>query len=134
MNYDEVMATIAASNKDDWVKDGREHNWTYKGNLSIRLVDTTEEGLGAREFNEPWAQGVGSEPPRRINFTIYYGNSFVRDVALVDVDGGRAYLPTPKSADELRITRWQYRFARIVQPPFDQLDSYLERARLRREG
>lgn len=50
---------------------------------------------------------------------------------MVSVDGGRAYIPYPKSSTELVITYWEYNFAQIVQPPFDALDSCLKRAGIR---
>ena len=50
------------------------------------------------------------------------------------MDGFRAYIPYPKSMDELVITDWEYRFAQVIQPLFDNLDSYLERAGIRVSG
>jgi hypothetical protein len=79
-------------------------------------------------------QGLGHDSPKRQLFTIYYGNSFVRAVQTVAVDGFRAYIPYPKSMDELVITNWAYRFAQVIQPLLDNLDSYLERAGIRVSG
>jgi hypothetical protein len=130
MTYKELMAVVAASTKEDWVTNHDETQRTYKGDLNVRLVSSTEEVFGSdTKFDEPWVHGVGfhHQAERRV-FTIYYGNSFVKDVHLVAVDGFRGYIPYPRSADELVITDWQYRSAQIIQPPFDQLDYYLERA------
>jgi hypothetical protein len=131
--YNEVMAKIAASTKEDWVETHDQTERTYKGDLNIKIVDTTEEVLETDTlFSERWVHGVGFDhrAERRV-FTIYYGTSFVRNVYTVGVDGFRAYIPFPKSADELVITHWQYKFAQIIQPPFNQLDSYLERVGIR---
>ena len=133
--YREVMAKIAASTREDWVTNDDETQRTYKGDLNIRIINTTEEVLRSdTAFVERWVHGTGfhHQAVRRV-FTIYYANSFVGDVYTVAVDGFRAYIPYPKSADERVITKWQYKFAQIIQPPFNQLDSYLERARIRVE-
>jgi hypothetical protein len=123
--YNEVLAKIAASDKEDWVLNQDEMERTYKGDLNIRIVTDPGEGI---PFNEPWAQRLGHGPHKRQLFTIYYGNSFVREVQTVAVDGFRAYIPYPKSRDEIVITHWEYRFAKVIQPLLDTLDSYLQRA------
>jgi hypothetical protein len=131
--YNEVLAKIAASSKEDWVINHDETERTYKGDLNIRIVNEPVEVVGSEtEFNEPWVVGLGHyyHPTRRL-FTVYYGNSFVKAVHTVAVDGFRAYIPYPKSADELVITDWEYRFAQVIQPTFDNLDSYLERVHIR---
>ena len=128
--YDEVMTEIAASTQDDWVMDPRDEHWTYKGDLNIRLEDTTIDVRGGgREFHEPWAEQFGSRPSRLRPFTIYYGSSFVHHVDLVAVDGNRAYIPIPEGVADLAVTHWDYRFAQIVQPRlYNDLDGYLARA------
>jgi hypothetical protein len=128
--YKEVMAKVAASKKEDWILNHDETQRTYKGDLNIRIIDAPGEVLhDDSRFDEPWAQAFSSQysPERRV-FDIYYGSSFVRSVHTVAVDGFRVYIPFPRSADELVITDWEHRFAKVVQPPFDNLDSYLRRA------
>ena len=126
--YNEVLAKIAASDKEDWVMNDDETERTYKGDLNIRIVNDAEGAL----FNEPWVQRLGGQGrPKRQKFTIYYGNSFVRTVQTVAVDAVRVYIPFPKSADELVMSHWEYRFAQIIQPAVDRLDYYLQRASIR---
>jgi hypothetical protein len=125
--YNEVLAKIAASDKEDWIMKDDETERTYKGDLNIRIVNDAEEAL----FNEPWVQRLGHVRPKRQKFTIYYGNSFVGTVQTVAVAGSRAYIPFPKSGDELVISYWEYRFAQIIQPPVDRLDFYLQQASIR---
>ena len=126
--YNEVLAKIAASDQEDWVMNDDETERTYKGDLNIRIVSDAEKALS----KEPWVQRLGGQDrPKRQKFTIYYGNSFVRTVQTVAVVGFRAYIPFPKSGDELVISHWEYRFAQIIQPPVDSLDYYLQRASIR---
>jgi hypothetical protein len=130
--YNDVMAKIGASTKEDWVLNHDETQRTYKGDLNIRIIDATQQvPNGDARVNEPWLQGLNlnHEPVRRV-FDIYYGNSFVSSVNMVAVGGFRAYLPYPRSADRLVITHWQYKFAQIVQPATDELDSYLQRTHI----
>jgi hypothetical protein len=78
--YNDVMAKIGASTKEDWVLNHDETQRTYKGDLNIRIVDATEQVPdGDARVHEPWVQMLSSthEPVRRV-FDIYYGNSFVR--------------------------------------------------------
>ena len=126
-SYKEVMATIAASSKEDWLTSANERHWTYKGDLNIRLEQHTDSGT----FSEPWALRFAGDAPKPFIFTIYYGTSFVKDVHMVAVDGGRAYRPYPKSSTDLVITDWEYKFAQIVKPPFESLDRYLAQAGIR---
>jgi hypothetical protein len=133
--YNDVMVKIAASKKEDWIPNLDETERTYKGDLNIRILSEPGEKVASETvFNEPWVQGLGHDSPKRQLFTIYYGNSFVRAVQTVAVDGFRAYIPYPKSMDELVITNWAYRFAQVIQPLLDNLDSYLERAGIRVSG
>src|SRR3954447_21936685 len=127
--YNEVMAKIAASTKEDWLTNPDETEQIYKGDLFIRIISPTKEVLGGdAEFDEQWVQRGGFNQPERQTFTIYYGTSFVREVYMVAVDGSRAYMPYPKSADRLMISYWQYKFAQIIQPQDNRLDYYLERS------
>ena len=130
--YNDVMAKIGASTKEDWVLNHDETQRTYKGDLNIRIIDATQQVADEdARVHEPWLQGMSLNhaPVHRV-FDIYYGNSFVRSVNTVAVGGFKAYLPYPISADKLVITHWQYKFAQIVQPPMDELDSYLQRAHI----
>ena len=128
-NYEEVVAKVSASNKEDWLVNHDQTQRTYKGDLNIRILTVTEEVLGREvAFEEPWVQQAPfPDPKSRIEvFAIYYASSFVRYVHTVEVDAGRAYIPHPKSAADLVISRWAYRFGLIIQPPHDRLDEYLE--------
>jgi hypothetical protein len=138
--YNEVRAKIAASSREDWLKNHTGDELTYKGDLHIRIVSIPRTVFGSEtefdtelgtEFSEAWAQNIGVHAPERKVFTIYYSNSFVEDIHTVAVDGFRAFIPYPKSAEDLVISDWQYRFARLIQPPQNQLDEYLRRAGIR---
>ena len=136
MTYAELVATIAASTKEDWVTDSNQENWTYKGDLNIRFKASTSEVIGSeRTFDEPWAITLGhGQTPWIRTFDIYYASSYVHTVYTVAVDGYRCYIPYTRSRDDLTITRWDYRFAKILEPYSEpahySLDSYLERAKI----
>ncbi len=128
----EGLNVVSDSVSEPYAANGAVARWFGDGGR-IRIVSEAERGGVPSEFNEPWVQGLGHDRARPQVFTIYYGNSFVRYVHTVAVDGYRAYIPYPKSATELVISDWQYRFAQIIQPPYDRLDSYLEHAGIRVE-
>jgi hypothetical protein len=70
MTYDELMETIAASSKQEWLYDGENH-WIYKGDLNIVFENTmeAEEGGEPGYFHEEWAEGLGQDTPHRAWFT-----------------------------------------------------------------
>ena len=116
MTYDDLLAIVAGSSRDEWVSNGK--HWTYKPDLMIRLEDTTNdeyEDRRDRDFNEEWAMAFPDKNARRVSYTLYYGPSVVKKVDMVSVDGGRTLIPMTKSPTEHTITEWQYRFAKIVE-------------------
>jgi hypothetical protein len=129
------MRAIEESGPEDWVhEDG---HWTYKKDLRVRFEDTsfTMPERSERTFHEPWVEGLGHDEPLRRIFRIYFNSSFVEDVYMVMVDGGRAHILFPNDKggqDALFVTNWQYRFAKIVGKYADAdpegLGNYLARA------
>lgn len=129
MTYDQVLATIAQSSKDDWTHDNRERHWTFKSDLMIRFANTTDDEYGEdlqdRTFDEAWTATLPDKKARRAVFTIYYGASFIKEVELIIVDGGRATMPMPEAADAKVVDPGDYDLARIINPA--SLDKYMQR-------
>ncbi len=114
MTYDNLLAIIADSSRGDWVCDEDGRRWTYTHDLMIRFEDTEPFGEG-KDVRQEWAARVLGKSARSMCFTLYYGSSFVKDVHMAAVDDDRIFVPYPASPHNLVITRWQYRFAKIVE-------------------
>ena len=123
MEYNEVEKILATSDKDDWIVNDRLGAFTYKKDLNLRI----ERSDNDREFNEPWATKFADKDARAVNYRVFYNNSFVDEKMLVAVDGFRATLPLPKSANDLSVNKEDENFARIVNIG-NQFDIYLHEA------
>lgn len=117
MTYDELMNTIEKSTQADWLHDDTKGVWTYKKDLMIRIEEerNEEEDPEERRFHEEWAEQFPDPSAYCANHAIYYGSSFVETVVAVSVDGHRTTIPLPRSAKDLVITQWQYRFGKILE-------------------
>ncbi len=60
-------------------------------------------------------------------YEIYYGASFVDSLYFVNLDESRAEVPLPTLPPELKINKYQYAVAKIINVT-GSLDSYLDRA------
>ncbi|GHO63764.1 hypothetical protein KSC_026560 [Ktedonobacter sp. SOSP1-52] len=115
MTYDEIKAIIANSHQAEWLHIESKGVWTYTHDLLIHIKEEqTDAGQDDRQFHEPWLERFADKKAYRTEFTIYYGNSPVESITMVSVDGHRTLMPLPKSLKELIITRWQYRFAKLL--------------------
>lgn len=117
MTYEELMNTIEKSTQSDWLHSDERGVWTYKKDLMIHIEEERdeEEDPKNRRFGESWVEHFPDPVAYRADHTIYYGSSFVETVAAVSVDGHRTIIPLPKSAKDLVITPWQYRFGKIIE-------------------
>ena len=123
MEYSEVESILETSKKDDWIVNDGLGAFTYKKDLNLRI----ERSDNDREFNEPWATNFPDKNARAVNYRVFYNNSFVDEKMLVAVDGFRATLPLPRSAQDLSVNKKDENFARIVDVG-NQFDSYMHRA------
>ncbi|WP_227541302.1 hypothetical protein, partial [Klebsiella pneumoniae] len=65
-----------------------------------------------------------------VQYTVNYGSSFVDRKTLVSVDGHRATLPMPASANDLTVTSADVNFAKIVDTG-ERVDEYILRSGLK---
>jgi hypothetical protein len=87
------------------------------------------------KFQEKWASSFPD--PRASSFfvDVFYNNALVFRHRYVTVDGGRAYLPIPKTGDILEVPSKEYEFIRllhaIVYGSDKEYDDYFQRANFR---
>lgn len=126
MSYDELITVLIRSSKEDWEISDDVGISTFKPdlNVTIRLVNEDEP---VPFKGEDWALNFPDKKAYVVMFDLYYGSSFVKRYYLASVDGHRARLPYPKSAEKLTITHEQYSVGQAVDVS-GQFVEYLKRA------
>ena len=125
MKLAEVKDILATSSKEDWIVDDESGSFTYKDDLNLHIERADFETY--RSFNEEWAISHPDPDARAVEYVVKYGSSFVEKHTLVTVDGFRATLPMPRSADDLRVDAAEANFAKIIDVG-DRLEEYLGRS------
>src|SRR5690554_2727896 len=127
MNHNDVKHILANSTKDEWITDDESGSFTYKKDLNLRIEGADDETF--REFNEPWAVAHSDPNAKAVDYVVKYGSSFVEKRVLVSVDGYRATLPMPKSANDLRVIKSDVNFAKILDMG-GRVEEYLSRTKI----
>lgn len=127
MKLTDVREILANSSQDDWIVDDESGSFTYKDDLNLHISRAEFETY--RSFNEAWATSHPDPDARVVEYTVKYGSSFVEKHTLVKVDGFRATLPMPKSAQDLRVSAAEANFAKIVDVG-GRVEEYLQRSRI----
>ena len=101
----------------------------YKHDLSITMA----WGMGVNDnFIEPWANQFSDPKATSYFVDVFYNGAIVLRQLNISVDGGRADLPMPVSASDLRVASGAANIARIVTDLAinTNWDNYFERAGL----
>ena len=125
-----IYSTIGNSVPSDWIYHDPTRIYTYRNNVELNIKRMEKDRTN--NFPEPWAKKFPDPSASTVRFTICYGTSSIGDVYTALIDGGRCYIPYPKSRNNLTITPWECCFGRIVNISNggfqDDYDCYLGRA------
>jgi hypothetical protein len=119
MTIYELWETILGSGPEDWVHHelipNRAKHW-----FSAAYVPDISVGLqwGAtceKDFKEDWHSKFPDPKASSEWVDLLFNGHTVDRTALVNVDGGRCYLPLPQGADRSTVIERDYRMARVVQ-------------------
>ncbi len=132
-----IMEVVLASNpRDDWSKviTGAKEVVAYRPNPALRFeMSTLPEGTQNDNFREPWANRHPDPHAYGLWCDLYFGQTLIRRFILVGVDGMRAMIPPPRSADDVpggtEIQPYDYQVAKI-QDTLGTLDEYIRRSGL----
>jgi hypothetical protein len=131
MKLIEVKNILANSSQEDWIVDDESGSFTYKEDLNLHISRADFDSY--REFNEPWAISHPDPHAVAVEYVVKYGSSFVDKHTLISVDGHRATLPMPKSANDLHVSKSDVNFAKIVDIG-NRIDEYLNRSQIKVDG
>ena len=143
MTLDNLLDTVISSELGDWHKIiccwGARTGPSYKDHLQFHNVYAGQSNILYSEshgtvavfspdvcislafgltqlenFQEKWANQF-PDPSASSSFVdLFYNNALVFRHQYVTVDGGRAYLPIPKTRTELEVSKNEYQFVRLV--------------------
>lgn len=135
-SIERIKRKIMESKVDDWVISEDQKTYTYKSDTNLFLQAESSELL--ETFGEPWAKGFPDPNAYPDHYLVFYGNSKIDKLWAVSVDGGRCTIPYPKNANNLTITRYQYKLGEIINgliygrtKRFNTFDDFLTRAKIK---
>lgn len=112
LSEDSILQLIGNSAPSDWTYYDPEAKYYLK--KDVHLTIDRHPADREHQFAEEWSHKFPDKSAHAVKFTIYYGATPITDFWAVDVDGGRSYIPYPKSADVLTINRWEYAVGQII--------------------
>ncbi len=135
-SIERIKRKIMESKVDDWIISEDQKTYTYKSDTNLFLQAESSESL--ETFGEPWVRGFPDPNAYPKHYLVFYGNSKIDKLWAVDVDGGRCTIPYPKNANDLTITRYQYKLGEIINGLiygrtglFNTFDDFLRRAKIK---
>ena len=133
MSQDELISVVAASDPiSDWDVSYSDPQAlaVYKEDPDLRIEhEHSSNYLHSDDFREKWANKFPDRHASSYYYDLYFGPTRLRRIILVHVDGGRANLPLPQSAVDLRVDKISLNVARIFDN-LGTLDKYLSRSGL----
>lgn len=103
----QVLNMVRSSQPEDYRYDDDTGEFFHKSDVSLRIVFERGE-KSADEFQEPWVEKFPNPRATRQPVYIFYGQTRVKEIPCVYVDGARHVIPYPRSATDLTITHFQY--------------------------
>lgn len=117
-----TIDTIYNSNRNDWEFFEDKCTCVLRSNPKIKIMwDDYDE---REDFHEEWATKHPDKNAYLCNYYIYDGDTEIKRFSLVDVDGGRATLPLPKTNSNL-IKRNDYFLSRLFNNRIETLHEYI---------
>ena len=137
MSARELIDFVAGSSKENWKR--FENTWAWEAYLDedprLRLICRFDEyGKHCDDFSECWATKVSNGPVQSYYYDLMYDRALIERFILVSIDGNRASIPLPKSAEELCITALQYKIGEIVNRETANFHEYLNRTEVQTES
>ena len=125
--YDACLEMLQSSGPMDFDYDDSIGVYLYKLDTDLRLHDDRSDDSFKR-FSEVWVRKFPDPDATVYKLQVFYRESPIKQIFFANLDGGRCLMPFPKSADDLRISSFQYAVAKIVNGQFQgsDLDHYMK--------
>ncbi|TWU44928.1 hypothetical protein Q31b_00990 [Novipirellula aureliae] len=107
-----LIQALVTSNPDDYVYDDSTGVHLLQSDVGFSLrLDRPEE---YQTFEEPWVSNFPDKNASCQEVYLEYNGARIETFFFASVDGARYLVPYPKSATDLRISRFHYHLARIL--------------------
>jgi len=87
--------------------------------IQLRIIHLINLEDDERGFDEKWVHRYPNPSATRETVHIKYGDAVVKEMTFILTDGARYFIPLPKSASELTITKFQFKVAAVLNPTRD---------------
>jgi len=126
----EVIDLVYLANSEDFDYDDSTGVYIYTHDIQLRLVQdrktwfADDGGRGFDQFEEDWVKRFPNHHAYRQLIYIEYGGTRIETIRTTLVDGGRYFIPYPKSFQELIITKFQYKIGQILNRSQTGVESF----------
>ena len=110
---EQVMNMLLSSKPEDYRYDDSTGEFFNTSDVSLRIVFERGE-QSEDQFHEPWVAKFPNPRGTRQPVYIFYGQTRVKEIPCVYVDGARHVIPYPRSATDLTLTLFRYHIGRIL--------------------
>ena len=123
---EDLIQRLSEASPEDFEYDDSTGQYLYQAEVGLRLIMNVSDEM--ESFEEPWVSKFHAKEGYKQEVYLEYNGTRIKTFRFVAVDGFRYYIPYPKSMDDLRISPFQYRLARILnqQPVGYGIDHGLE--------
>lgn len=108
----DIVQFLVESIPDDFEYDDSIGQHLHRGDVAVRLRINRPDEM--QPFEEPWVERFPDKRAYQQEVYLEYNGYPIETYWFVDVDGGRHLIPYPKSANDLRISPFQYHLASIL--------------------
>lgn len=131
-SYREIREVVSASDLGDWIGFQARGTWTYRDDVSLRIVRENRIDSG---YQQPWTRGIQGANAR-FGYYVYYDSSPVEYHVVVSVDDGRAHIPEPahQGGNAYSVPEYEANIGRIITGDVDTFQAYLNQTPIAVQG
>ena len=113
---DDVLQMLFGADPKDFDYDDSIGQYLYKDDVNLRLIMNRPDEM--ESFYDPWVSNFPDRNGYKQEVYLEYNGKRIKKFWFVDVDNFHYCIPYPRSANDLRISPFQYHLARILNWPF----------------
>ena len=113
MDFSIISTILKNSDATEWIFSDELGAYTFKHEPQLRIQ---RREIESDTFQEEWVKNFPDSNAHKVIFDVFFNLSWIKTFVLVSVDGGRAIIPMPTSANSGIVSCDDYMFAKIVSP------------------